>query len=112
MAIKMMLFKNGNTGPVAVCDVCGKAIRGAAGATVYWRRVPTFDEKPSHLYDMVLVCNSDACEMDAEKGGGNTISTMDWSTTIINLLINSGMAPDSPAFRNTVKNYRMFNELL
>ena len=38
MAIKMMMFENGSTGPVAVCDVCGRAIRDAAGATALWLR--------------------------------------------------------------------------
>jgi hypothetical protein len=36
---------------VAVCDVCGKPIRDAAGATVFWLREPDFGEKPGHLYD-------------------------------------------------------------
>ena len=93
MAIKMMLFENGYTMPVMVCDMCGKVMRDASMGTVYWRRPQAFDEKSGHMYDMVLACGSDACQRKAEKGGGNTISTMDLDTALKFLMVNSGLHP-------------------
>ena len=73
--------------------MCGKVMRDASMGTVYWRRPQAFDEKSGHMYDMVLTCGSDACEMKAEKGGGNTISTMDLDTALKSLMVNSGLHP-------------------
>ena len=111
MAIKMMMFENGSTGPVAVCDVCGRPIRDAAGATVFWLREPDFGEKPGHLYDARLVCDSDACWDKAEAGGGNRISTMDLSTALVYLLANVRLAPDSERFGKAVDMAAMLNNL-
>ena len=111
MAIKMMLFKDGSTGPVAVCDVCGKPIRDAAGATVFWLREQDFGEQPGHLYDARLVCDSDACWVKAKAGGGNRISTMDLSTALVYLLVNVRLAPDSKNFEQAVDMAAMLNNL-
>jgi hypothetical protein len=111
MAVKMMMFENGSTGPVSVCDVCGQAIREAAGATVLWLRAPAFDEKPGHVYDARLVCDSDACWEKAEAGGGNRISTMDLSTALVYLLVNAGLPPNGDRFKNAVDIAAMLNNL-
>lgn len=111
MAIKMMLFKNGNTGPVAVCDVCGKPIRDAAGATVFWLREPDFGEKPGHLYDARLVCENEECEMKAESGGGNRISTMDLETALVYLLANVRLAPNGERLKWAVGTAAMLDDL-
>ena len=111
MAIKMMLFKNGNTGPVAVCDVCGKPIRDAAGATVFWLREPDFGETPGHLYDALLVCENDECEMKAESGGGNRISTMDLETAMVYLLANVRLAPNGGRFKQAAGTAAMLDDL-
>ena len=111
MAIKMMMFENGSTGPVAVCDVCGKPIRDAAGATVLWLREPDFGEKPGHLYDARLVCENDACWKTAEAGGGNRISTMDLATAMVYLLANVRLAPNGERFEQAVDMAAMLNDL-
>ena len=83
MAVKMMMFENGSTGPVAVCDVCGKPIRDAAGATVFWLREPDFGEKPGHLYELQLVY----------------------------LLVNVRLAPNGERFEQAVDMAAMLNDL-
>ena len=110
MAIKMMLFGNGSTGPVAVCDVCGAVIRDASVATVYWRRAPDFGEKPGHVYDPVLSCGKYACERQAEKGAANTLSTADLDTALVCLLANAGLPPNGERFRQTVGLVKMLQD--
>lgn len=112
MTCKMMMFENGSTGPVAVCDVCGRPIRDAAGATVLWLREQDFGEKPGHLYDARLVCENDACWKTSEAGGGNRISTMDLATALVYLLANVRLAPDSENFGQAVDMAAMLNELV
>ena len=109
MAIKMKLFKDGSTGPVAVCDVCGAVIRDASEATVYWRRPPDFGEKPGHVYDPVLACGKYACERQAEKGAGNTLSTADLETALVCLLANAGLPPNGERFRRVTDMVAMLN---
>ena len=105
------VVENGTTGPVAVCDVCGKPFRDAAGATVFWLRAPAFDEKPGHLYDARLVCDSDACWEKAEAGGGNRISTMDLGTALVYLLVNVRLPPNGERFGQAVDMAAMLNDL-
>jgi hypothetical protein len=112
MAVRMMMFENGSTGPVAVCDVCGKPVRDAAGATVFWLREPAFDEQPGHVYDARLVCDGDACWEKAEAGGGNRISTMDLATALVYLLVNVRLAPDGERFEQAVGMAAMLNGLV
>ena len=111
MTVKMMLFKDGSTGPVAVCDICGAVIRDASEATVYWRRTADFGEKPGHLYELQLVCDSDACWKKAEAGGGNRISTMDLATALVYLLVNVRLAPNGERFEQAVDMAAMLNDL-
>ena len=109
MAIKMMLFKDGSTGPVAVCDICGAVIRDASEATVYWRRPPDFGEKPGYVYDPVLACGKYACERQAEKGAGNTLSTADLDTALVCLIANAGLPPNGERFRQVTDMAAMLN---
>jgi len=71
MPIKLMLHEGGQTGLVALCDVCGKRLHGNTG-NVLWKS----DDAPGHTvgetYDFTLTCKQ--CNWGYEQKHGHHYS--------------------------------------
>ena len=95
MPIKLMVFENGNTGMVAICDVCGKRCADADEANVVWFPADG-DDRTGDTFDVTITCK-DTCSRKlmshAEKSGHSNAYSQDLDAGLYFLLQNSGLLP-------------------
>jgi hypothetical protein len=77
-------FENGNAGPVAVCDVCGKELVADHG-NIAW--TPTDNPKSGDLFTFVLTCK-DQCTRKVDFVCGHQ-DTIDIDVGLVYLISNT-----------------------
>ena len=90
MAIKMRLNEDGTTGPVAVCDSCGKIVK-ANDANVTW--VPDSLNNAGDFCSLKIACTEYPCLEKLDKSDGYQY-TMELALFMTFLIKNSQMDVD------------------